>query len=154
MLSLSFRIELIVLCCCAFQTFSNISNILLVINSSGVRNNSITINTVAKNTETRNFCSSVSINRLFITRKYQKFDSMWNDPINQRKLRPAPTRLNRSIGQCDAITERWTWSTCRFLAQLSLFRPPVLTMADQAVAATYGMDAASMWLSDLGLWDT
>lgn len=45
-------------------------------------------------------------------------------------------------------------STCRFLAQLSLFRPPVLTMADQAVAATYGMDAASTCLRDLGLWDT
>lgn len=45
-------------------------------------------------------------------------------------------------------------STCRFLEPLSLFRPPVLTMADQAVAATYGMDAASTWLSDLGLCDT
>lgn len=38
----------------------------------------------------------------------------------------------------------------RLFPHLSLLSPPVLTRADQAVAATYGMAAASVWLRDFG----
>lgn len=42
----------------------------------------------------------------------------------------------------------------RFPVQFLSFRPPTLFMADQAVRATYGKEAAWVWVSDLGLWET
>jgi len=43
---------------------------------------------------------------------------------------------------------------CLLFDELSLQRPPALTSADRAVLATYGIDAASVWLNNFGLWET